>query len=148
MPTAAKLVGAILFGCLGAVMALYAPAILPESMPHGALLPVSAAVAAVLGWMISGAAAGRGRSYAEGASTGVRTAVTATLVVLFAFSVVQMLKLAFRKLYDGPVEAVVGVFEEMVKLAPLLLDAGFIILLVAGGMVAGALTEAAGRRWR
>ncbi|MEY4984775.1 MAG: hypothetical protein RIR62_3041 [Pseudomonadota bacterium] len=148
MPTAAKLVGAVLFGLLGAGLALYLPAILPESMPYGALLPVSAAVAALCGWMIAGAAAGRGRSYAEGAATGARTAVTAAFAVLFVFSVEQMLALAFRRLYDGPVEAVIGIFEQMVKLAPLLIDAGFIALLVIGGMVAGALTEGAGRRWR
>lgn len=147
MPTAAKLAALILFGLLGAGLAAYVSTLLPPEMPDDLLLPVVAGLSAVSGWRISGAAAGRGERLSEAAATGIRTAVTALFFSLMGFAVAEMIRQAFRRVYDGPMEAVVAVFEEMVELLPLLADAGFVAAFVAGAVVAGILTGMVGRRW-
>lgn len=147
MPTAAKLAALILFGLLGAGLAAYVATILPPEMPDDLLLPVAAGLAAVSGWRISGAAAVRGATLSEAAATGIRTAVTALFLSLLGFAVAEMIKQAFRKVYDGPVEAVVAIFEEMVEFLPLLADAVFVAAFILGAVGAGLLTGVVGRRW-
>jgi hypothetical protein len=148
MPTAPKLAAAILFGLLGAAVALYLPRVMPAGTPFGMLLPVCAGIFAVTGWRVSGTLAERKPGHGDAMATGLRTASIAALVVLFLFSVAQMIELALRMRYDGPVEALVAIFEEMVKIAPYLADLPFLLMLAAGAALAGLLTGAVGRRWR
>lgn len=145
MPTAAKLVAAITFALLAAALSLYVPRLMAEAQVPALLPAIAAAVAAVCGWMISGQRVGRGRG--EAVATGIGTAVAFTFWLVFLGAGRQMLDLAFKMRYDGAMEAVVGVFTEMTKIAPMLADPVFIGALVAGGAVCGLLTDAAGRRW-
>lgn len=152
MPTAAKLAGAVFFALLAVALAVYVPQILPAGMARGRLLPVAVVIAALTGWRVAGTALtvapDRPKSHAEAASIGMRTAVIALLVALFAFAVGEMARQALRKIYDGPVDALVGVFEELVEFLPPLADPTFVAILLLGGALAGVLTGLVGRRWR
>ena len=148
MPTAAKLAGLVFFAALGAVIALYVPRLLPPGMARGMLFPVTVGIAGITGWRVAGRALERGKGLFDSVATGMRTAVVALFFVLLAFACGEMVKQAFRKVYDGPVEAVVGVFEELIEFLPMLADPPFIALLLGGGAIAGVLTGMIGRRWR
>lgn len=146
MPTAAKLVGALLFALIGAAVALRLPFVLPEGTKTGLLLPISAVVGGLLGWRIAGGRSGR-QSYGDAAATGVLTVAVSVLSLLLTFGFMEMLRLTQRMAYKGPVEALLGVFEQMLKFAPVLLDTQILVTLVIGGLLAGLACEAAGRRW-
>lgn len=148
MPTAPKLAAAIMFGLLGGLLALYLPRVLPAGLASGILLPVTAGIFAVTGWRVSGTAAERRRGYGDAVATGLRTVALAAFAVLFVFSVTQMIELALRMRYDGPVEALVAIFEEMVKIVPHLVDLPLLAMLGAGAVLGGLVTGAVGRRWR
>ena len=146
MPTAAKLVAAICFALLGAALALYVPRLMTEGARPPASLPaVAAAVFALCGWFIAGPRTGRGRG--EAMAAGIGTALAGTFWLVFLGASAQMLDLAFKMRYDGAMEAVVGIFTEMTKIAPMLADPVFLGALSVGGAVGGLLTDAAGRRW-
>lgn len=146
MPTAAKLVGCLLFAVIGAAVALRMPAYLPEGMKAGLLFPVTVAVSALLGWRIAGGRSGR-QSYGDAAATGVMTVTAATLSLLFIFGLMEMLRLTERMIYKGPMEAIIGIFEQALKFAPLLLHSDLILVMGVGGLLAGLACEVAGRHW-
>jgi uncharacterized protein (DUF2062 family) len=146
MPTAAKLFAALFFAILGFVTAqLYHPG-LPEGTPLGLLRETCAGIGVICGWRISGALAGRGT--AEAIATGVRTTVTMAVVALFVFASWKMLKQSTRLRYDGPMEAVLAVFQEFLDYGRLMLVPEVIGALAIGGLIGGLLTEAVGRRWQ
>ena len=58
-----------------------------------------------------------------------------------------MVRRSTKMLYDGPMEAVLAVFDLMVGYGRLMLDAPFIGVVVGGGVVCGWLTEFVSRRW-
>lgn len=146
MPTTAKLVAALLFAGLSWLVAgLYAQG-LPVSVRTGWLRPVAAAVGLIFGWRISGRLVGRGM--ADGAANGLRSAVTIAFAVTFIFATHDMVIKAFRKLYPGPLEAVLDIFKLMLDYGQWMLEARFLAALVLGGMICGVITEWVSRRWR
>lgn len=146
MPTAAKLVAALSFAFLAWVTCIVIEGSLPEAQPIGRLYPVSIVAGVLGGWFISGAAPRAGM--VEAAATGLRTASTTTIGALFAFALGTMLQVAMRGLYRGPMEAVLDVFNEFLDFGAMLLTPATLATLVVGGILAGLVTEAAGRRWR
>ncbi|SNX69325.1 hypothetical protein SAMN05878503_103314 [Cereibacter ovatus] len=145
MPTAAKLFAALAFAALGFLAGGLFGQQLPEGTPTATFGPAAALIGLICGWRISGALAGRGFGVAMG--TGVRTAVTILFWGLLAYSIQIMLIRAMRKLYHGPMEALVGVVDLMLDHARLALAPELLAALLVGGFVGGALAEWAGRRW-
>lgn len=146
MPTAAKLVAALCFGFLAWVVCIVLEGVMPDNQRVGYLYPVSILLAAICGWFVSGAAA-RAR-LAEAAATGMRTAVTAALVVLVAFAVGTMWDTAMRGRYRGPMDAVLDIVHRFLEFGGMMISVPVIATLLIGGAVAGMVTESAGRRWR
>lgn len=146
MPTAAKLTGFLLFALIGAAVALRLPAYLPEGTKAGLLLPVTVAMAGLMGWRVAGTRSG-GQSYADAAATGVLTVTLSVLTLLLTFGLLEMLRLTQRMIYKGPMEAIIGIFEQAIKFAPLLLKTDLLLVMGLGGILAGLACEAAGRRW-
>lgn len=146
MPTAAKLFAALAF----AVLALFAAEILKPHMPEGTQFGnfafYCALIGLVAGWRVMGPAAGRG--WWNAANAGVRTSAITVAIALLIFSIYQMLILAFRRSYDGPMEAVVGIFGVGVDYVLELLVWDVIAVLIIGGALAGMLSEWAARRWK
>ena len=146
MPTAAKLVAALSFAFLAFLTGTLIEAALPASERAGYLYPVSIAAGALAGWFVSGAAR-RARLH-EAAATGMRTAVMATIMALFAFALGSMLTIAMRGFYRGPFEAVLDIVNQFFDHAALLMHLHIVVTILLGGAIAGMVTESAGRRWR
>lgn len=145
MPTAAKLVAAILFAALSWVAADLFKAALPEGAQVGLLSPVMAGLGLGSGWLVMGALAGQGNGAAVG--TAVRTSFTIIFLGLVVFSLYEMIRRSTNLRYDGPVEAIQGMMELMWEYGALLLRPDVLGVMFGGGIVAGYITEWASRRW-
>jgi len=145
MPTAAKLVAAVLFAAIGLMAAMaYVPQ-LPEGSQIGRLREVCAGIGLSCGWFVMGRLVGKGYGAAMG--FGVRTSVTVAVWALLFFSIYEMVVQSTRMRYDGPMEAVVATFGILLDYGRLMLAPEVIGVLLIGGLVGGMLTEAVGRRW-
>lgn len=146
MPTAAKLVAALCFAFLAWVVCIVIESVMPADQRVGQMYPVSIVAGGLCGWFISGAA--KRARYIEASFTGIRTAIIAVLVSLLAFSVGTMLEISMRGRYRGPMEALLDIVNQFVDYASLLVSVEVAVVLLAGGAIAGMITESAGRRWR
>jgi hypothetical protein len=59
-----------------------------------------------------------------------------------------MLQQSVRMRYDGPIEAILDVFQRMLDRSIPLLTVPVLATVTIGGGLAGVLTENASRRWR
>ncbi len=117
-----------------------------EGTQFGAFSEVSALIGLVVGWRVLGPAAGRGNYLSS--SAGLRSMVILVLAALFVFSTENMLVQAFRRTYDGPTQAVVGIIKIALDYGQQLLNPDVAAVLILGGVGSGLLTEWAARRWR
>jgi hypothetical protein len=146
MPTAAKLAAAVAFALVALITAqLYIPQ-LPEGTKLGHFREITAAIGFVVGWMVAGPLAGRG--YRAAAETGVRTAITVVFWALLGFSIYLMIDRSMKMMYDGPMEAVLGVFQLMLEYGRKMMVPEVIGAVLLGGVLGGQFTEWAGKRWR
>lgn len=145
MPTAGRLAGAIVFALFGWYIAGIAAPFFPEGRPPAALIPVSAFIGLLIGWMFVGTRAGNGYNAAIG--IGLTAALLWSFWVLFLISFRQMIRNAMRRLYDGPMEALVDTFNLMMEQAIDFIDVQLIASVVIGGVVCAWITEYFGRRF-
>jgi len=145
MPTGAKAVGAVGFMVVGWLLAnAYVPH-MPYEKPVGYLRELTGLIGIFTGWMVMGTSVGRG--YLSAARSGWMTAIVLIFWALLAFSTWEMLLLAVKKHYEGPMEAFVAIFEIMLDRSLPLFSVDCILVFLIGGSIAGMLTEIAGRRW-
>ncbi len=145
MPTAAKLVAAVAFAALAFFAAEIFKGAMPDRTVWGLFNPICAAVGALCGWFVMGGLAGHGYQAATG--YGIRTAITCLFWVVILFSIYEAVKRSTKMRYDGPMEAVLGMFDLALEYLQLMVTAPMIAAVLLGGALAGALTEWAGRRW-
>jgi hypothetical protein len=153
MPTAAKLVAAVVFALIAAMaVQAYLPLLhRPDGttytmpVPEGVSYAVAVGLGLVIGWQVMGS--NTGRSWAEAVSLGWGTVIVLMIAALLALSVTLMIQRSMRMLYKGPMEALLGVFDLMLKYGLVMLDLRFLGLLALGGAAGGVLAEFAGRRW-
>ena len=81
-------------------------------------------------------------------SSGLKTTALIVLAALFVFSLERMLVNAFRRAYDGPVDAIVDVIAIGIDYGEILLKPDVFGVLILGGIFAGLLSDWAARRWR
>lgn len=146
MPTAAKLIAAILWAALAWYTSQLIKPLFPEGSDLGLFAEVNAAIGLVIGWQVAGSRAGG--TWSAAISYGITATAALVLWCLFLHCFAEMVRLSLRRVYDGPVDALVGVFALMVENGRLMLDGQVIGTLVVGGIIAGILTEMAARRWR
>ena len=145
MPTAAKITGAVTFAALALLLAtLYIPQ-LPKGTELGYFREITAAIGFVVGWLVMGPLAGRG--YRAAVETGMRTSITVVCWALLGFSIYIMVDRSMKMMYDGPMEAVLGVFQLMFEYGRKLLVLEVIVTALFGGILAGQITEWVGKRW-
>lgn len=145
MPTAAKLIAGILFALVAFISAhAYIP-VLPEGSQVNVFPQYNAALGFLVGWLILGRGVGNGIMAAFW--TGMMTSVWFYLWALLLWSLRDMLEKSTKLYYKQPTQAVLAVFENIMDYGVLGLYAPFIITLLAGGAVAGILTELGNRRW-
>ena len=142
--TFAHAVAAILW----AALAYYASELIKPYFPEGRNLSLfsefNAFMGLIVGWRVAGSRAGSG--WNASISYGFTTTFFLVLWALFFQCVGEMIRLAFRKRYDGAVEAVVSVFELMLEYGILMFKQDVILTLVIGGIIAGIVTEFFARR--
>ena len=148
MPTAAKLFSAITFAFVAYLAAhLYAEG-MPDGRPVGWLREISALIGLICGWWIMGSFASRPNGRIEAMATGVRTSFTIVVLVLITFAIVEMLGQSMSGRYDGPMEAVLSVFELALRMGQRMVTPEIISVLLLGGLFGGAVGHWAGRNWR
>jgi len=145
MPTAGRLAGAVVFGLFGWYLAGITIPFFPEANAPDYWIPASAAAGVFVGWTICGKRAGNGYNPAVG--VGVSCACAFAFIMLFIVAFNQMIQNAFRLRYDGPMEAVVDVFGQMVEFAEYFYDWGLIATILAGGVICAWVTEVFGQRY-
>jgi hypothetical protein len=145
MPTAPKVFAAVFFAALAALAAhLFIPT-LPEGTQVRMFRELSGVIGFFCGWFIMGPATGRGR--AEAINRGLVTAVAILFWAMLLFSIYLMVRKSTRMMYDGPMDAVLGVFDMMLEYGVLLKNPATPVALVLGGVLGGLVTDAVGRRW-
>lgn len=148
MPTAAKLVAALAFALVGyfAAQAVKLPGVLPEGTQFGWFSEITAGIGFLCGWIVMGGLVGKG--YPEAVASGLRISVTIVFWALLGFSIYEMVLLSMKMRYDGPMEAVLAVFDLMLDYGKRLFTLPIIGTLAVGGVLGGIAAEYAGRHWR
>jgi len=97
------------------------------------------------GWVVAGSRSGNGYRNAIGYSL---TAMVSMVVWgLFIYSSIEMVERSIRKMYDGPVDAVVSVFELAVEYLRTIASFEVIAFLVIGSLICGLVTDFFAQRY-
>jgi hypothetical protein len=145
MPTAPKLIAALLFGALAFFISDLVKPLLPEGTQFGIFSPFNAAVGALMGWRIAGARAGLSMQASLG--YGLTTAAVTVFWCLFIWSGYLMVDASTRLRYDGPMEALQDMGAMMIDYARTMATVPIIGSLVVGSLFFGWLTEHVARRY-
>ncbi|MBY6200160.1 TrgA family protein [Maritalea mobilis] len=146
MPTAAKLVGAILFFGIGWVAAGFVLDTFPPEMA-ATYFPLTIGLIGVWqGWMVAGGNAGSGIGASVG--QGARTSVQMAFFGILLFALREMFRRSSNLRYDSPGEAVIATLELFRDYFLQSLTIPIWGTLLIGGMIAGALVEIASKLWK
>lgn len=146
MPTIPKLVAALCLAVLAYVVSGMVIKLLPEGINTGIFVHLNVLIGLVTGWVYIGRQPMD--TLAEGLSYGLTGAGILTAVSLFLQSSNEMIRLAMRHRYDGPLEAVAAVFQIGVTFGADVFTMPVIAALAIGGFVTGFATYLAALRWR
>ena len=146
MPTAAKLVSAVIFALVAVWAAIeYIPQ-LPPNSDVGYFREIMGALGLLLGWRSMGRSAGKG--YRESLGYGLRTSALIVFWALLGFSTYTMLQRSTRQIYRSDAgKALLDVPRIMLEYGKLAVAQDVVIALFVGGVVGGLLAELAARRW-
>lgn len=139
MPTAGRLAGAVTFMALAYIATRMMQPLFAEGTAPSRFLEVNLFAAMLAGWITVGQRAGRGTVAAFG--VGITGLAVFLFWMFFIHAVDEMLAEAYRRAYDGPVEAVVAIFEQMIELGQRLLQPPIVSALFVGSIAAGLATE-------
>ncbi|WP_245964089.1 TrgA family protein [Roseovarius spongiae] len=145
MPSSARLIAAVSLGVLGWVGSEMVRPLMPPHTAFGWFNYVNVALGLLCGWFVIGSRTGRG--YVESVSIGLTGGAALVFWALFAQSFNLMLKQSLDRKFKGPIEAIVGIFNNALEYLQFLWDTPLIVTLVIGSIVAGLLTEFVARRW-
>ncbi len=145
MPTISRLIAAVFFGATAFLTAEAFKLGMPEDTQYGFFNLLCAVIGLMCGWMVMGALTGKG--YKAAAGFGLRTAITFTVWSLLACSIVLMVRKAFKKRYDTPMEAIVDIFALGLENGLRLFTPEVLSVLVIGGILGGLSAEWAKKRW-
>lgn len=145
MPSAGRAVGAALFAILVWFVSEQFKPLMPEGTAFGRFSEFNALFGFVLGWLMMGPRAHPNTS--ASITSGITATVAIVFWVLLAHSIIEMLKLSLRKRYDGPVEAVVAVFQLMIKYGMMMATPEILGTLFIGGIAIAVVSGRAERRF-
>ncbi len=145
MPTAAKLIGAIVFAALAWFVSDLIKPLLPEGSQVGLLSPINALFGLLMGWRVMGRGAGRG--YVPSMGFGLTTLAAIVFWSLLLWGGYEMTRRATRLYYDGPMEALQDMAIIMGDYAMIALDPQVIGAALVGAILCASLTEFFARRW-
>lgn len=145
MPTAGRLAGAVVFALFGWYLGGIAAPFFPSERPPDYLVQLCALVGVFIGWTVCGSRTGQG--YRLAVSNGLTSTGAFAFVVLGALALNGMMNNALRNRYDGPMDAVVGMFGLMLEQAQWFFDIPFLTTVVVGGIICAIIAEYFGKRF-
>lgn len=145
MPTAAKLIAAVIFAIGGYLVAESVRPNMPEGQPTPWLLQVSIIVPIICSWRVLGRLVGK--SYAVAINSGIYAVVVSLFFVLLVFAISEMVKRSTRLQYDGPVDAIINMFGIVFDYIVLLGDVNTLSILAGLAVIGGLAAEWAHRRF-
>lgn len=145
MPTLARFAAAV---CLAA-LAFFVSGLVIESMPDrsnwGNFQLVNACIGLLVGWIVLGKRVGV--DYVTAIGIGFTGMLALVFWCLFFYAFREMLDLALNRRFDGPVEAIVGVFQIGLEYGAELIKPQILLSLILGGAASGVIAEFVDRRW-
>lgn len=145
MLTASRVIAGVVFAIVTWFACEFVKQNLPEDTNAGLFSELSAALAFVLAWRIAGPNQKIG--YGAAISNGITTAVAITISVTFLHAGIKMIRESMKMRYDGPMDAIVEMFNLAGQYAMMAATALPIATMVIGGIVGGLVVEWASRRW-
>jgi hypothetical protein len=146
MPTAGRLTGAMAYALLGGVLGWLLIPFFDAGRVPDYWLAICIAAGLLVGWVLVGTRTGQRTGVAIG--TGLTAAAALAFWVLFVVGARRMVGDSMRGRYDGPTDAVIGVFANMIDDAQQFADPAILLLLVLGSVAAALLTNLIGTRFR
>ncbi len=149
MPTAARVVAALIVGFIAFVVAGQARAQLPEGMDPGRMVQVSLIIGLICGWTILGRRADGGRmGFANAIGIGISAVGMTVFWVILLLAANEALRLSLARRFDGPMEAIYAMFPIMGEYGLYILNQESLSWLIGGSVVAGLAAHMAGKMWR
>jgi hypothetical protein len=145
MPTASKLVGAVLFAALAYYVSEQVKLGLPEGMAANLLSPINALIGLIMGWRLVGGRAGEGFVPATG--YGLTTVFATTFWGLLIWSAYEMIRRAWRGRYDDPFEALFAMADLGLSYSTLIVTPPVVGSAVIGSFVLAMIVEFVSHRW-
>ncbi|UWR23896.1 TrgA family protein [Sulfitobacter sp. S190] len=146
MPTAAKLVAAVLLAVLAYILSELVRPLMPEGTAFGNFNYVNMAIGALTGWFIMGRRSGRG--LVHGINNGLTGTAVMMLWALGWHAAYEMFRQAMRNRFDGPMEALTEIFLIASDNAVTIATVSVLGTAVIGAVIAGVLTDFAAKTWR
>lgn len=146
MPDAARLVAALGLAITAFIVSGQIMPLMPEGLDFGYFTYVNMGIGAITGWVVMGKRAGRGVTAAI--NNGITGVVAMVFWGLFVQGCYEMFRMAMRNRYDGPFDAVLGIFEIGADYGIIMFEPNIIVTLLVGGVLTGLATEYAWRTWR
>ena len=146
MPTAAKLFAALAF----AAVAYYASETFIPLLPEGTQVKqfslINAALGGIIGWRVQGVDVGNG--YRIAATVGLRASALFLFFAVMGYALREMIINATKLRYDGPGEALVGMFDLAVGYGRLTITSPDVMgILILGAIATAWGAETVNRRW-
>lgn len=139
MPTAAKLVGSLLFALLGFVVTRLAEPLMEGLLTVSFAATINAAIGAGVGWFIAGRRAGGG--WRAGLDNGLTTTICGLLLTIGVHGAIFMLRTAMRGRYRDPMDALEAMATYWITVAARLAVPQIALLLLLGGLAIGLMLE-------
>lgn len=146
MPTAARLVAAILLAVLAYILSELVKPLMPEGTAFGAFNFINAFVGLCVGWVVMGSRAGRG--FVNGINNGITGVVVLFIWCLAIHASYEMFRLSMRNRYDGPMEAITAIFLIASEFALTIFTPTVMGAAVLGALIIGPAADFAAKRWR
>lgn len=144
--TATRVVAAILLAVTGWIVSQLVRPLMPEGTAFGMFDYVNTALGLAVGWVVIGRRMGRGLSNAIG--IGITGAIALLFWAVFLQSAREMFALANKRRYDGPMEAIIGLFQVGIDYIVVIATPAVLGTLLLGGIITAVLAERAARVWR
>lgn len=145
MPTAARLVAALLLAGLGWILSNQIRPLLPEGTDFGWFNYVNAFTGICVGWTVIGSRAGRG--FVQGINNGLTGVAMLFIWGLAIHSCYEMFRLAMRNRYDGPMEALTAIFLIASEFGLMIGTPLVLGTAVVGALIIGPAADFANKRW-
>jgi hypothetical protein len=146
MPNAARLVAALSLALIAFFVSWQVMTLMPEGTDFGWFTHVNIAIGLIVGWVVMGKRPGGGLTPAI--NNGLTGMAVMVFWGLFVQSTNEMVALAMRHRYEGPLDAILGIFEIGMKYARVLMVPNIIATLLIGGVLAGMACQYASKKWR